>query len=101
MRPDTPIILARTDGRSVGLIVDEVIDVLCISPGQWARQVDILPQGLDEIPGLSGLAQTAYGMVLALDPDRLFSPDRAAMLARVVVDALPGAPPAECPPRTT
>jgi purine-binding chemotaxis protein CheW len=98
LRPDTPIILARIDGRSIGLIVDEVIDVLSIPSEQWARQVDILPQGLDETPGLSGLAQTAYGMVLALDPDRLFSLDRAAVLARVV-DALPGSPPAECPPR--
>lgn len=93
-RLDTPIILARTGGRLVGLIVDEVIDVLSIPSGQLARPIDILPQGLDQTPMLAGLAQTAYGTVLALDPDRLFSPNRATV-ARVL-DALPDPSPTEC-----
>ncbi len=97
LRLDTPIILARICGRSVGLVVDEVIDVLRIPSAQLSYPVDVLPQSLEQMPMLAGLAQTAHGMVLILDPDRLFSPGRAAALTQMI-DNQVDTPCADCSP---
>ncbi|MFB0546911.1 MAG: chemotaxis protein CheW, partial [Anaerolineae bacterium] len=85
----TPIILVEASERMIGLIVDEVIDVLSLLADQITRPASILPEGLGEAPLLQGLARTPHGMVLLLDLDHLFLPSQAQVLAQAVV-TLPG-----------
>lgn len=85
----TPLILIQTDGRMVGLIVDEVIDVLNLPADQIARPADFLPEGLGGAPILQGLAHTPDGMVLLLDPDHLFLPSQVQALVQAM-ETLPG-----------
>ena len=81
---NTPIILAQIDGRVVGLIVDEVIDVLGLSVGQIAHPADILPEGMVQPPVLGGVAYTPDDAVLLLDAEHLFSPSQMQTLAEVI-----------------
>ena len=85
----TPILLSYAngadggrleDGRLIGLVVDEVHDVVPISDSQIARVRDILPQGLGELPTLQGLVHTQEGAMMLLDLDHLFSADPLKML---------------------
>jgi chemotaxis signal transduction protein len=78
----TPILLSytgggdrrqRRDGRVVGLIVDEVHDVVDVDHRQIARVRDILPEGLGELPSVQGLVHTSEGAMMLLDLDHLFS----------------------------
>jgi purine-binding chemotaxis protein CheW len=90
----TPIILVQTGEQMVGLIVDEVINVLNLPTERVAQLVDILPQGLGEAPILQGLAHVDENTVLLLDLEHLFLPHQARALAQVVA-ALPDATTAE------
>jgi len=69
----TPIILVQTGERMVGLIVDQVADVLNISADQITRPKDMLPDGLSDAPLLQGLMHTSQGAVLLLDLERLWA----------------------------
>jgi purine-binding chemotaxis protein CheW len=69
---DTHIIVAEIGERRVGLIVDEVLEVLELADDRIACPDDILPEGLGEAPLLRGLVHTEEGMVLLLDLDDLF-----------------------------
>jgi purine-binding chemotaxis protein CheW len=80
----TPIILAQVGELMVGLIVDEVLDVLSLPGGQIARPAEILPEGLGEAPILQGLAHTPDGMLLLLDLEHLFLPHQAQVLAQAM-----------------
>lgn len=80
----TPIVLVQVGQWTVGLIVDEVLDVLKLSGGRVARMTDILPEGLGEAPVLQGLAHTADGTVLLLDPEHLFRASDKQALAQAV-----------------
>jgi purine-binding chemotaxis protein CheW len=84
----TPIILAQVGGRMVGLIVDQVIDMLSLSGGQIARPDDFLPQELSEMPLLQGLAHTPDGTVLLLDLEHLFQPQQVQNLARAAAKVI-------------
>jgi purine-binding chemotaxis protein CheW len=104
----TPILLIRVGERVVGLIVDEVSDVLALDGGRIVRPVDVLPEELRELPILRGLGHVAEGVMLILDPEHLFRPEQADALARAAeyvdhllaeggealwpVDGLPDAP---------
>ncbi|HEY74457.1 MAG: hypothetical protein DRJ03_05875 [Chloroflexi bacterium] len=79
----TPILLVQTADWTVGLIVDEVADVLDLPAEQIARPADILPEGLGEAPVLQGLAHTKNGAILLLNLDHLFLPDQARALAQL------------------
>jgi purine-binding chemotaxis protein CheW len=79
----TPIILVQTGEQAVGLIVDEVADVLNISADQITRPKDILPDELSEVPLVQGLTHTTQGAVLLLDLEHLFASNRA-QLARAL-----------------
>jgi chemotaxis signal transduction protein len=68
----------------IGLIVDEVLDVLGLPSSQVARPDDILPEELGEAPLLQGVAHTADGPVLLLDPAHLFLPHQQQVLAQAV-----------------
>jgi purine-binding chemotaxis protein CheW len=85
----TPIVLVRAGERVVGLIVDEVLDVLSLADEWITRSADALPQELGEVPLLQGLARTPDGMALLLDLAHLFLPHQAQALDRVLA-ALPG-----------
>ena len=78
------IVIVETGGRTVGLIVDQVLDVLLLANGEVARPDAILPQGLNAATPLQGVVHTGGGTVLVLDPDGLFSCQQAQSL----VDAL-------------
>ena len=80
----TPIVLAHVGKLMVGLIVDEVLDVLSLSGGQIIHPADILLEGLGGGAMLQGLAHTSDGMVVLLDLDHLFLPHQAQALAQAV-----------------
>jgi purine-binding chemotaxis protein CheW len=84
----TPIILAQVGGRMVGLIVDQVIDMLSLSSDQVTRPDDFLPQELSEMPLLQGLAHTPDGTVLLLDLEHLFQPQQVQSLARAAAKVI-------------
>jgi purine-binding chemotaxis protein CheW len=85
----TPIILVQPGRQMFGLIVDEVIDVLSLSPGQVSRVADILPEGVGEAPVLQGVAHVQNDTVLLLDIEYLLSPTHMQKLAQAI-KALPG-----------
>lgn len=67
----TPIILVQVDKRQVGLIVDEVIDVLSLLPDQVTPLENLMPNRLGSTPILRGLVHTTQGIVLILDLENL------------------------------
>lgn len=68
----TPIILVNISDHSVGLIVDDVLDVAVISQEQIVGPHSILPPGVPETPLLKGIIQTEKNITLLLDPAHLF-----------------------------
>jgi purine-binding chemotaxis protein CheW len=90
---DTHIIIAKTGGRMVGLIVDQVLQVLELTGrgAQIARADDILPEGLGEASIVRGVVHAPAGTVIVFDLDHLLLPQQARALAQVV-DALPTEP---------
>jgi chemotaxis signal transduction protein len=57
----------------VGLIVDEVHEVVDVDHQQIARVRDILPEGLGELPSVQGLVHTSEGAMMLLDLAHLFA----------------------------
>jgi purine-binding chemotaxis protein CheW len=84
----TPVVLVQANGRMVGLIVDQVTNVLSLTASQVTRPADVLPDGLGDAPLLQGLVPTKNGMVLFINLDRLFSLDQMGELAEALT-ALP------------
>ena len=80
---NTPILLVQIDGRTSGLIVDEVIDVLSISDHQVVHLPDIVPASLGDAPIFRGLTHVSGSAVLMLDPASLFLPQQLQALAQV------------------
>jgi purine-binding chemotaxis protein CheW len=76
-RLHTPIILATVSGRMLGLLVDDVLDVMGFSPSQLINPADVLPIELGDLPIISNMAQTPQGMVIVLNPDQLFKVNHA------------------------
>lgn len=83
----TPIILVIRNGQMVGLIVDEVIDVLKVSASQHASAEDILPEGLGKAAVLEGLVHVGDDVVILLDLEHLFLSGQAQALARALDEA--------------
>ena len=75
----TPIILVRSGERMVGLIVDQVADVLNISADQITRPQDMLPDELSDVPLLQGLTHTSQGTLLLLDLEHLLASNQAQL----------------------
>ncbi len=69
----TPIILVTLSNRLVGLIVDEVLEVLNLPQSQVIHPEMILPNGVGEASALHGLIQMEGKTVLCLDLDHLFA----------------------------
>jgi purine-binding chemotaxis protein CheW len=79
----TPIILIRIGQSTVGLVVDEVLDVLGLAAGELIQPAAILPQGLSQAPVLDALAPISGHLAPLLDPEHLFRPEQRQALARV------------------
>jgi purine-binding chemotaxis protein CheW len=79
---NTPILLVRIGGQTIGLIVDEVADVFNLPTDQIVQLDEILPQELGDAPIFRGLTYVADNAVLMLDPDELFRPDQLEILAQ-------------------
>jgi purine-binding chemotaxis protein CheW len=73
----TPIFQVTVQGRSFGLLVDEVLDVLAFSSDKVISPKDVLPDEFDSAPMIRGLIQTTQGMVILIDLDHLFVPRQA------------------------
>ncbi len=69
----TPIILVTLSNRLVGLIVDEVLEVLNLPQSQVIRPDMMLPDGMGEASALHGLIQMEGKTVICLELDRLFA----------------------------
>ena len=80
----THIILAQNNGRTFGLIVDQVMDVLSLPAGQIAAPDQILPKGLGKAPLLQGLVHTPESTVLLLNLEQMFKPQQAQALAQAI-----------------
>lgn len=78
----TPILLIRSGDWTLGLIVDEVLDVLDLCPEEFIPAKDILPADLGQAPVVRDLVQTGGGMTLVLDPEQLFLPHQREALGR-------------------
>lgn len=85
----TPIILARIGGSPVGLVVDEVLDVLDFPAGALQPAGELLPADLGNSPVLRSLAQVAGRLALLLEPEELFDPEERQALA-LAAELLPG-----------
>jgi purine-binding chemotaxis protein CheW len=79
---NTPILLTRISGQTIGFIVDEVTDVFNLPADQIVRLGEILPEELENAPIFRGLTYVADNAVLMLDPDQLFRPDQLEILAQ-------------------
>jgi purine-binding chemotaxis protein CheW len=88
----TPILLVKVNERAIGLIVDEVLDVINLSSDHIARPSEVLPAGFGDVPILRGLGyvQGAQGMVMLLEIENLFHPEQVEALAQAM-QALPEA----------
>lgn len=82
---DPHIVLVQINGRQVGLIVDEVLDVLSLPGDQITPPANILPEELGEVPLLRGLAHTPNGTVLVLDLTHLFQLSPKQVLAQAAI----------------
>jgi len=82
LRLNTPILLAQIGGQTIGLIVDEVTDVLHLSADQVVQLADILPEELGDAPIFRGLTYVSDDAVLMLDHESLFKPDQLQALAQ-------------------
>ena len=76
----TPIILVRLEGLMLGLIVDEVLDVLALTPDRLIAPAAILPPALGAAPLLQGVARLGAEPVLVLALEQLFSSEQVRAL---------------------
>jgi purine-binding chemotaxis protein CheW len=82
--PDPHVLLIEHQKRVMGLIVDSVFDVVSLAADQIVRTGQVLPAELGDVSLLLGLAHTGGEMVPVLDPEHLFQPGQASVLAEVV-----------------
>jgi purine-binding chemotaxis protein CheW len=88
LRVNTHIILVQVGAQLVGLIVDEVLDVLNLTASQIISPSQILPASLGQATLLQGLVQTPAGTVLLLNLSNLFQPGQLAPLPELGAQAL-------------
>ena len=86
----TPIILTRMPSHTVGLIVDEVVDVTELPAHQIFPLEKILPSGLVEAPALYGLAHIQVAgrteTVLLLDLEHMLSLEQIQALTAALME---------------
>jgi purine-binding chemotaxis protein CheW len=68
----TPIILSRIDGRMVGMVVDEVLDVVHLAMYELVPLDEIFPEEAGDTGFLSGMARIEDRLVPLLEVNSLF-----------------------------
>lgn len=81
---NTPIILTWNNGRLIGLIVDEVNDVVALSAEQIAGPDTLIPSSMEGVTVLLGVAYLDGKPVILIDPDHLLNPAQAQALNRAI-----------------
>lgn len=71
---ETHLVILLSGPRTVGLMVDRVLQVLSLPGNQIVSAGELLPESLGQVPVLAGVARTTEGTLLVLDPDHLFTP---------------------------
>jgi purine-binding chemotaxis protein CheW len=79
----TPIILVTVSEHLVGLIVDQVLDVVEVAADQVIDPRDILTKDMGEAAILNGLIHLQEGTILLLDVDQLLKSQPTAALLEV------------------
>lgn len=82
----TPIVLTRIGERLIGLIVDEVRDVLTVPGQQVVSPKDILPETVGNLPVMSGVVYQHDQSILLLEPRHLLRPTQVRTLNRAMVN---------------
>lgn len=80
----TPILLVTIENKTIGLIVDELLDVYSLMPDQIAETTDILPNGSQAAPILRGVTMVANEMVMLLDLDCVLDSGQRRALHQIV-----------------
>ena len=83
------LVLACIGGSLVGLVVDEVLDVLDFPAGDLQPAGELLPAELGQSPVLRSLAQVAGRLAVLIEPEELFDPEQRQALA-LAAELLPG-----------
>lgn len=82
--PDMHIMIVRIAERTVGLLMDSVLQVMDVVGGQIAPAGDILPTEMGEVQILRGVLNTEDAqVVLVLDLNHLFSAQQVQSLVQV------------------
>jgi purine-binding chemotaxis protein CheW len=81
---NTPIILVRVHERTIGLIVDEVMDVIPFLDSQISPASALLPSEVDIPPLLKGIVFINAEPIFMLDPQYLLRPEQIDALDRAV-----------------
>ncbi len=82
--PDTHMIILTAAERMLALAVDRVLQVADLPHQQVAHAQDVMPAEFDGIPLLQGIAHTAEGTVIVLDPERLLTSSTVGALSRMM-----------------
>ena len=95
----TPIMLVNISGRLVGLIVDDVLDVLAVPRDHLSDPHTILPAGIPETPLLKGIIQMGENITLLINLMHLFDQRQVRALG-AVTDVLVDQPEVEIEEKT-
>jgi purine-binding chemotaxis protein CheW len=81
---NTPILLTLNNGRLIGLIVDEVSDVVALPAEQIARPDALIPNSMEGVAVLLGVTYIDGQPVLLIDPDHLLIPTQIRALNQAI-----------------
>ena len=80
----TPILLMRFEGHLLGLIVDEVLDVISVPAEQITSLAPLLPEGIRQVTGPAKLANGQGKTLFVLEVEDLFRYRQGEALAQAV-----------------
>jgi purine-binding chemotaxis protein CheW len=81
--PDTHMIILTAAERMLALAVDRVLQVADLPQQQVAHAQDVMPAGFEKVPLLQGIAHTAEGTVIVLDPEQLLASSTVGALSQM------------------
>jgi purine-binding chemotaxis protein CheW len=81
---DTHILVVQVKGRMIGLIVDQVQQVIELANAHITAADDFMPEELGEVPMVKSIAHTPEGTVMVFDLDHLLLPQQVRALAEAM-----------------
>ena len=81
---NTPILLIWSEGRMIGLIVDEVKEVVSLAAATITGPETLVPMGVESISVLQGVAYADGLPIILIDADYLLNPSQIRELNRVI-----------------